>query len=213
MSPSRGTFRPQLEALEGRALPSGVGDVILASPDLAPQTIIQGPAQEQIQVQEVSLASDAQTLEAFGFEKTREQHLDEYRQRLERWGSTPEVIDSIMANYARYLSPEQYRSDPSAVWNPDHVSVRRETVPSLTLSVDDLKTPPSSTNQSGGSSNSASDPANYTESHKGMRADTFTRVFNRHPDNWFPELHKQWFPDDPSNGGTGPTVVIIQNFG
>jgi hypothetical protein len=48
VSPFRVSFRPQLEILEGRDLPSGF---VAVSQDLAPQTLFQSPAQSQSQVQ------------------------------------------------------------------------------------------------------------------------------------------------------------------
>jgi hypothetical protein len=56
-SPSRAAFRRQLEGLEGRALMSGLVPV---SQDLAPQGLFQGPANNQIQVQEVIVQSSPQ---------------------------------------------------------------------------------------------------------------------------------------------------------
>ncbi len=52
VSPRWVSFRPQLEILEGRAVPSGLVPV---SQDLAPQAIVQSPA--QIQVKEVFIES------------------------------------------------------------------------------------------------------------------------------------------------------------
>ena len=57
VSPSRPSFQPQLEILEGRTLPSGF---IPVSQDLAPQAIAQSPAHDQIQVQQVFIESSHQ---------------------------------------------------------------------------------------------------------------------------------------------------------
>ena len=59
VSPANPSFRPRLEVLPGRALPSGL---IPVSQDLAPQALFQSPAQSQapIQMQPVSIQSSPQ---------------------------------------------------------------------------------------------------------------------------------------------------------
>jgi hypothetical protein len=57
VSPARASFRPRLEILEGRTLPSGFVPV---SQDLAPQVPVQIPAQGPIQIQPITIQSSQQ---------------------------------------------------------------------------------------------------------------------------------------------------------
>jgi hypothetical protein len=57
VSPARDPFRPLLEVLQGRTLPSGLVPV---SQDLAPQALFQSPTQSPIQIQPVFIQSAPQ---------------------------------------------------------------------------------------------------------------------------------------------------------
>ena len=71
VSPARPSFRPQLEILEGRTLPSGFVPV---SQDLAPQAPVQIPAQDQIQFQS-SFIQSSQPSDEVSFKGATGPHL------------------------------------------------------------------------------------------------------------------------------------------
>jgi hypothetical protein len=140
----RASFRPHLETLEGRDLPSGFVPV---SQDLAPQNLFQSPAQGQvqtIQVQQapiqfhtVSLGITLQTLESIGA-------VSKMPQEMRSAQITKADIDT-MSNWIQSmpLPPEQIKAAVSGISQSlqpfDHLSVKGPTVPHLAISVDNLK--------------------------------------------------------------------------
>ena len=144
LSPSRVSFRPQLEVLEGRTLPSGLAPVALG---IAPQPLVQGPAQiqaQQVFINDLSQQFDQVSLKGATVNETKPSGLAPG----ETLAITPETLFQSPAQNQIQVQPVFIESAPQF----DQVSLKEATVPHLTISVDDLKTtPPPSTNLGGSS--------------------------------------------------------------